>query len=179
MSPTTAPSAFGSEILLIFVGHSDDGAAEAYVIKELELKLQAELAKLRRANPAIRYQHVKVWEWGEDASHLIGGQAVIVTPELERADVAVFPFKERVGRVTWQEMEYVREKDCAIVLAFFPQSPPDAARMRDRTVVKNWSELLDKKDELSKDWTARDSKSVRPIEDYKDGQHLREIALDA
>src|SRR5262245_17884502 len=99
------PSNYGADTLLVFVGYSADGAAAADAVVALEPDLQKELDKLRRVNPHIPFARVKVWKWANDAAAVVGGQAAVVTPELERANVAVFVFNERVGRVTWEELD--------------------------------------------------------------------------
>src|SRR5512147_2971746 len=102
---------FHDNVLLIFVGHSSDAAAEARAIVELEGKLQRDLEDFLIAkNNDCRFSTLRIWEWTSDASAKLGGQAVVVTPELERADIAVFVFKDRVGEVTWLELQECRER---------------------------------------------------------------------
>lgn len=109
----------------------------------------------------------------------MGGQDAVVTPEIKRANAAVFVFNERVGEVTWQELNLVRATIPPIpVLAFFPAKPPADGRMMDEGVAELWSDLLKKKRELSKDWTDPDSKAVTPLPQYNDVKELKGIAFD-
>src|SRR5947208_3546934 len=96
--PPPAASSCEPDVLLIFVGYSSDGAEAAETIVRLEPDLQRELTKLRGVNRGIPFTRVKVWKWENDAAAGVGGQEGVITPELERADIAVFVFNERIGR---------------------------------------------------------------------------------
>jgi hypothetical protein len=176
MKPPRSPSKFGPEVLLIFVGHSEDANEEAEAVRNMELELQRELEPLRRvAFNSTGFTTVRVWKWRYDAPPGVGGQDQVVSPDLDRANIAIFVFKERIGRVTWNELDRCRNrKDSPIpVLAFFPVNPPDISRMIDPAVVEGWLELLKRKKELTADWTSSDSRSVTPLEDYQDVTSLK------
>jgi tetratricopeptide (TPR) repeat protein len=172
-------STFDQDVLLIFVGFSSDGDAGANAIVSLEPDLQGELDKLKAVKKAIPFNHVKVWKWNNDAHAAIGGQAVVVTPELERANIAVFVFKERIGRVTWLELDFARNRNPPIpVLVFFPSKPPTDDRMMEDDVAEQWLDLLKKKKELIAGWTDADSKAVIPLPTYSDVGRLRNVARE-
>jgi class 3 adenylate cyclase len=169
------------EELLIFVGYSDDARGEAVAIRALEPTLQDLLKRLNLvASQRTKYRDLKVFNWAYDADLVVGGQASAISPHLERAAVAVFVFKERVGLVTWRELEECRSRDAQKripVIALFPQDPPQATRMNSVEVVDAWSNLLKKKRELTEDWSEENSRSITPVEPYRDVEHLKEILL--
>ena len=144
----------------------------------LEGDLQRELERLllvqQQKGP---YATLWMWKWALDAAPLVGGQDRVITPELDRANIAVFVFKERVGKVTWQELERCRtsQTDPIPLIVVFPDQPPELSRMKDLQTVNNWAELVARKTELTADWTKEDSRSVTPAPDYRDLQHLKEI----
>src|SRR5215212_1923347 len=98
--------------LLIFVGYSDDAKEEALAIRELEPRLQRTLRQLNEvASSRAKYSLLKIFNWEYDAKLGVGGQTFAISPELEHAAVAVFVFKERIGRVTWKELTECRERE--------------------------------------------------------------------
>jgi tetratricopeptide (TPR) repeat protein len=179
MTKPAPASEYGTDVLLIFVGYSSDGSKAADTIVALEGALQKELDKLRRVNSAIPFRRVKIWKWENDAAAAIGGQAAVVTPELQRANAAVFVFKERVGRVTWEELTIARKRAPTIpVLPFFPASSPAGKRMLETKAADDWADLVRKKRELGADWTELDSIAVTPLPVYKKVEHLAELARE-
>lgn len=175
------PSKFGPEVLLIFIGHSNDADEEAQAIRNLERELGRELERLQAVtNGTLPFKTVRCWEWNFDTPTRVGGQDAIITPELDRANIALFVFKERVGTVTWTELERSRTRSAQPipVAAFFPASSPESSRMSQESVVVAWLELLQKKRSLAADWTAPDSKSLKPVTDYRDTDHLKKIVLE-
>jgi formylglycine-generating enzyme required for sulfatase activity len=165
--------------LLVFIGYASDARAEAEEVYALEHEVQKELRRLREAQSPIPFASVKFWKWDKDASGEIGGQRVLIDPEIKRAQVAVFVFKDRVGAVTWEEMALCRGADPRkMVMAFFPLQPSDLTKLADHEYMGAWFDLLKKKRELTKDFTAEDSRSVRPCEDYTDLASLKQIALE-
>jgi hypothetical protein len=175
------PSKFGPEVLLIFIGHSDDADAEAEAVLGVERELQSVLEQhLEVTNGSLPFKTVRLWEWNRDAPPRVGGQEQVITPDLDRANVAVFLFKDRIGRVTWTELERCRDRNAPAipVLACFPENSPDGKRLKDPVVVAAWLELLEKKQALTADWTAPGSRSLTPMPDYRDAGHLKEIVLE-
>ncbi len=180
MRPALATK-FGPEVLLIFVGHSDDADGEAQAILDVEHDLQRVLEQhLEVANGSLPFKTVRLWEWNRDARAGVGGQEEVITPIIDRANAAVFLFKERIGPVTWIELERCRNRDAPAitVLAVFPEDPPDGKRMTNHAVVAAWLELLEKKRALTADWTARGSRSLTPMDDYRDRHHLKALVLE-
>ncbi|MCA1568051.1 MAG: hypothetical protein LC803_20885 [Acidobacteria bacterium] len=165
--------------LLIFVGYSDDAKGEAQAVRELEPQLQDTLNRLNEvAASHSKYVFLKIFNWDYDARLGVGGQSYAISPELERAAVTVFVFKERIGRVTWKELTECRErkKENRIpVIAFFSQNHQNPERMNLLEVSEAWSDLLRKKKELTEDWCEDNSRSVTPLETYRDRDHLKQI----
>jgi hypothetical protein len=63
------------DVLVVFVGHSDDASEEAKVICDLRSDLQKELdSRLEVMDAEPPFKKVKVWEWRDDAKPIIGGQ---------------------------------------------------------------------------------------------------------
>jgi|GEM_PF-432636 len=181
MENSEAQTDFGPEVLLIFVGHSDDTKKEAEAIRSVETKLQRELESLLKVIPdSTSFRLIRIWDWNYDAALGVGGQAKSITPYLERANIALFVFKERIGTITWEELlECRRRSEYRIpVIAIFPETPPSSVRFNDLQAVSNWLDLLQKKRELTIDWTLPSSTSLTPIEDYRDGDHLLEIVFN-
>ena len=76
-------SQFGSDVLLIFLGHSDDATAEAEALRDVERDLQRELEQLLRVKDgSTRFATVRLWEWKYDAAARVGGQEQVISPEL-------------------------------------------------------------------------------------------------
>src|SRR5262249_23915400 len=67
MPPHTAP-AHGPDTLLIFVGHSDDGAELTRCIADLGPELQKALDNFRLVNASLPFARVTVWLWEDDAT---------------------------------------------------------------------------------------------------------------
>ena len=167
--------------LLIFVGYGQDAKEQALAVCELKSALQETLKHLNQvASPRSTYSTIDFFNWESDAAVGIGGQSFAVTPHLERAAIAVFVFKERVGPVTWEELNNCRSRPIERripTFALFPNEPPAASRLTDREVARSWADLLDRRNELTEDWTDKESQSVTPLEPYRDKQHLKEILM--
>jgi tetratricopeptide (TPR) repeat protein len=167
------------ETLTVFVGHSDDAHEEARAIVQLETELQRQLDIRVEVMADARFRRIKLWEWTYDARPVVGGQERAVTPYLRTAHVAIFVFKTRVGSVTWEELNQCRaRKDRCAVIALFPARPPAEDQLLDAEGVAAWGELLAKKRELTSDWAMPDSRSVVPVEPYRDIEHLLKIVRE-
>lgn len=173
---------FGPDVLLIFVGHSDDTREEIKAIRNIESKLQRELEGLLKViSDSPTFKVIRIWDWNYDAALGVGGQSTSITPYLRRANIALFVFKERIGTVTWDELlECKNRVEGRIpVIAVFPKTHPDSTRLSDDLqALDNWRELKQKKQELTKDWPALDSTSITPVEDYHDTHHLLDIIFN-
>lgn len=169
----------GAEVLLIFIGHSRDADAEVRKLREAESRLQKELNTLIKAGAnASGVRVVQFWEHIEDASNWPGSQASIIDPYVDRADIAIFVFKDRIGFQTWRELEYCRESEKQkIVLAFFSREPPGRQDLFDRKRVEDWLELLARRDCLTEAWSDSDVRSIRPI-DYCGASGLQQIGVE-
>ncbi len=166
-------SRYGPEVLLIFVGSSSDAEECAGAVVALENELQSQLDVARRLNSDIPYTRLKVWCWINDLAPAVGGQASLVTPELDRADIAVFVFKERVGKGTWEELTYIRKQRPTIpTLVFFPEQPPDLDKICELQFAEEWVEMLKKKADLTTNWMDPLTNCVSPLPNYKDRAHL-------
>ena len=155
----------------IFIGFSDDAKAEAEKVYALEKHLQkrfkhsTEIAK-------VPFRSLKMFLWTYDAKLGLGGQETAITPDLAKSQIAVFVFKLRIGSITWKELEYCRQNNIPI-LAVFPSKYPNPESLNtDIPKVSDWLNLLKKKRSLTKDWASKDSKSVTPIKEYNDAEHL-------
>jgi tetratricopeptide (TPR) repeat protein len=174
----TASENFGPEVLLIFIGHSSDADAFADEIYDLGGELQHLLDQHLSVYPKIPFKTVRTWEWRKDALPLVGGQDQVVAAALNRANITVFVFKDRIGSVSWSELDQSRNRDNPPipVLAFFPTDSP--TNLYDEDAAAKWLELLRKRGELVKDWSEPKSKALRPMERYKDVAHLRTLAKE-
>ena len=173
---------FPSDELLIFIGHSDDASVEAEAIWELQAKITEKFKLLLNANGHhSSYRSVKFWKWQYDAAALIGGQDVVVNPELDRASIALFVFRERVGRVTREELDRVRGKrkeDRIRILVFFPKQPFEPEKLADDVYAEDWAKLMKYKKELTSDWNEPDSYSVTPCCAYTNKEDLLGMVRD-
>ena len=103
MSSDTQKSSpeFPSHELLIFIGHSDDASVEANAILELQSEIEKDFRLLRKPiGDRSPFRSIRLWEWTLDALATTGGQEAVVTPALDRAQIALFVFRERaeIGR---------------------------------------------------------------------------------
>ncbi len=167
MEIQSAERYYGQDELLIFVGHADDAHREAAAVKKLEERIQSLLIELNRMTKklgAFRTVHVYLWEI--DALPLVGGQETSIQPDLDRANIGLFVFRNRVGKVTWQELNRFRdrEEDAVTVLAAFPRIPPDPQLLGRDPAPMLWADLVTKRDSLTADWAAKKSKSVTPLQ---------------
>lgn len=174
---------FADDVLLIFVGHSDDASSEANAIVDLEATLRRDFqGMLKTGGHRAPFRSLALWEWTYDASTATGGQEAVVTPALGRAQIAIFVFKERVGKVTWQELEQARNRSKEAggvhVLAIFPEDPPGAEKLRNTQAATEWATLLQRQEDLTADWTASVSRSITPLTKYQDLDHLKSIVRD-
>ena len=173
-----ASQKLGPEVLLIFLGHSSDADILADAIYDLERELQRLLDQHLSVSKDLPFKSVRIWEWRKDGLPVVGGQDKVVADAIMRANIAVFVFKERIGTVSWDELNKSRNKEDPTipVLAFFPiDSPPD---LNDVERIAKWLELVKKRNELVKDWSDPNSKSLRPMEKYKDAAHLTTLATE-
>lgn len=178
MSPNLY-SELGPEYLVIFIGYSGDASKEADVLASLEPLLLKELDKVRLVNDNITFGRIKLWKWDSDAWITKGGQDATITPILKRADIAVFVFNERVGKVAWQEVKYAITRNPAIpVLPFFNANPPSQDRMMTETVAEQWLDLLRKSKSLTEGWTEPGNNAIPPLPKYKSLPHLGKLAAE-
>jgi hypothetical protein len=176
---------FPPDELLIFIGHSDDASAEANAIRELQSEIEKDFRLLLKSTGhRSLFRRIRLWEWTFDALALLGDQERAVTPALDRAQITIFVFRERVGTVTWQELEKARKGNREInhyILAFFPETSPFQAKYPNAQaklqVARDWTTLLERQEELTKDWTNLESCSVTPSL-YQDTEHLKTIVRD-
>ncbi len=179
-------SEFPPDELLIFIGHSDDASAEANAILELQSEIDKDFRLLLKSNGHRSvFKRIRLWEWTLDALALPGGQERAVTPALDRAQIALFVFRERVGEVTWQELEKARKgsiKKNLHILALFPETFPLQAKYPNSQAKlqasRNWTKLLEHQEELTKEWTNPNSCSVTPTPTYQDAEELKTIVRD-
>ncbi len=164
--------------LVVFIGHSDDAREEAEVVKGLESALQAELKSKTELVDEPPFKSVKVWEWSRDAGGRPGGQGELIDPVIDGAHFGVFVFKERIGRITREELDRCRGDRRVPVYAIFPAAPPDPAKLIEEQAARDWAELLGYKRELTRDWDDPDGLAVRPLDDYHDTDELKQIVLD-
>ena len=173
-----ASQKLGPEVLLVFLGHSSDADALADAIYDLERDLQRILDEHLSVSAEILFKSVRIWEWRKDGLPVVGGQDQVVADAIKRANIAVFVFKERIGSVSWDELNQSRNKENPTipVLAFFPtDSPPD---LNDEDRIAKWLDQVKKRSELVKDWSAPNSKALRLIDKYKDAAHLTTLAVE-
>ena len=163
--------------LLIFLGHSYDTFTAALEVKKLENLITDELRYLDEViNFSLPFRRVKIYEWFEDSKINIGGQKKNIDPTIDRSNIAIFIFQDRVGEVTWEELERCRTQEKPTI-AIFSKQPGNQNIWNDKDKLSNWITLLAKKDKLVEDWTSDVSKSIRPVTDYKDVEELKAIIL--
>jgi DNA-binding NtrC family response regulator len=166
--------------LIVFVGYSSDAKDEALAVCELEPYLRDILKGLNHAaGERSRYSHLEVFNWESDSEVGVGGQEFAISPHLREAAIAIFVFKGRVGKVTRQEIESIRNRprDARVpTFAMFTDTPPDRKSMTDPKVARAWADVLDFREQLTVDWDAGvESKSVTPLQPYRDRDHLKEL----
>ena len=178
----SSTSEFPEDAFLIFIGHSDDATTEAHAIYDLHGRLEKDFRTFLKTNHESPFKSLMLWEWRIDASSKPGGQNAVVTPVLNRAQIIIFVFKERVGTVTSEEIENARElsKNTRInILAFFPAYHPESSKLNNKIGARDWANLQELQDKLTKDWSVEDSTSVTPcLPLYADIDDLKNIALD-
>ncbi len=169
----------GTEVLLVFVGHAEDAVNESQAIKSLESEFQILLDQRLEVLEVKPFLRVKIFEWKEDAKATPTGQNGLIRPYLERAQLAIFVFRQRIGEVTWQELEqFCKRPDPRPVMAVFPQDPQLGAGVNDVGVLTEWLALVKKRDELTAGWTDPAARPVRPLEKYNGIEDLKRIVRD-
>lgn len=107
--------------LLVFVGYANDAEQQARCVKSVQTELQTELNHRLGAGKQTTtpFASVEVYLWGSHAPRQTGGQSLIDSA-IDRANMAVFVFKNRVGAVTWQELDRCRgwSKPCVEIGLF-------------------------------------------------------------
>lgn len=168
-----------SEELLIFLGYSEDAKEQAQAAHEIEAHLQATLRRLNQITaPRTIYTTLKVWSWTCDAVSDTGENSFAAPAYLQHVGIAVFIFKERVGRSIWGVLRECREREGRIpIIALFPQNPPGPAQMASFEGAGAWLDLLRKKKELTENWASEGSGSLITTELYRDQEHLKQILL--
>lgn len=174
--------AYPEDVLLIFIGHSDDANDEAEAILGLQTELERKFRDfLALQGEHSRFRSLRVWEWNNDASSKPGGQQTVVAPVLSQARIALFVFNARIGPVTWDEIKYMQERsrhDNLRIIALFSAKPPESLDLSKKNDLSQWNEVVDKRDELTLYWTNPDIPSVTPLDRYRDMEHLKSIALE-
>ena len=167
--------------LLIFVGYSKDADAEAGCIRDLEKELQGRLDTYNSVSERdTAYDRIKIFTWKDDARPGIGGQEYAIAPFLDKAAIAVFIFKSRIGSGAWVELDSLRARQSnerIPVLTLFPATPPQSviSGLGNKEIALAWSDLVVKKESLTAGWLERDSRAVTPCEDYRDAAHLQDL----
>jgi len=171
---------YSDDVLLIFIGYACDAQKEVSAVTELKQDLQKHLNHLNRVSPAKYHHTVEFFTWEEDADSGVGGQKKKIDKYLKRADIAIFIFKNRVGKVTWEELEELRNNDQKEIpiIASFPATPSSDFDFNEIEVIEGWEDLLKKKSSLTQDWTGEESCSITPIVSYENTEHLKEIVLE-
>lgn len=162
--------------LLIFIGHSSDATKEVEAIYSLEGEFQKFLRRHVK-NLDCTTSSIKMFIWENDANLGIGGQKFAINPYLENADIALFIFKERIGKVTWEELQYCKENQVRTI-AIFPASPPYPERLNEEIYVDQWMDLIKKKKSLTEDWSSENSSSITPVDPYVDIEDLKGIVRE-
>jgi hypothetical protein len=168
-----------SDELIVFLGHSDDALTEASIIYKLQSRLQDELDVFRRINPKIPFSKIKIWEWAENASSRRGGQKLKIDPIINQAQIALFIFKDRIGEVTWEEIQKFRNMErTPWIITIFPKSP-EIERINEPEYAKRWATLLSKKKELTKGWgnAVSSAITVRKTDEYGNHAELENIVF--
>ena len=177
---------FPPDELLIFIGHSDDASAEAQAIVELQSEIEMEFELLRKVSDGRSpFRRIRLWEWSIDERATTADQEAVVTPALDHAHIAIFVFRDRVGKVTWQKLEKARKGSPATqpyVFAFFPETPPlrethpnDQAKEQ---AARDWATLMKRKEELTRAWTNPYSTAVTPCPTYQDSEGLKTVVRE-
>lgn len=166
----------GPEVLLIFLGYSEDARQEAGVLCDLQQELEDYLETLVGIAPQTTpLQKIKFWTWERDGKALVGGQEAVVSRFLERANLSGFVFKGRVGSVTRDEVaRFQLTHPGGLLLGFFPKQPPPGMDRGDTS--RAWDELVHWRDSLTEDWTDPSGAAVKPIDRYEDHEHLHLVA---
>jgi predicted HTH transcriptional regulator/tetratricopeptide (TPR) repeat protein len=171
--------------LKIFLGHSKDAISEAKAILNLESVIQKELNRLQEVMVGIpnRYSQVKIWQWNADAKPNVGGQKITVSPNLDIADISVFIFKNKVGNVTWEELDRYRNNSNTRnantrIIALFPEEPPPADIICTPDGAQNWANLKKREIELTENWNKECSNSITPAPRYKDILDIENILIE-
>jgi hypothetical protein len=167
---------YPDDVLLIFVGYADDAKKEANSICRLKQELQEDLDRINR-HSSSSFTRVEIFDWKDDANLGVGGQEYAIDPYLERANIGIFVFKQRVGEVTWKELDKYRMNtdNRKPVFAIFPKDPYVGVHASQRDVSATIWNLEDKQRILTEDWAEKNSKSVTPVEPYEDIPHLKKI----
>jgi len=154
----------------IFIGYSQDAKEEVIAIKKLESLFNKELRRiLKNANTEVGY--LKLFSWEEDSLVGAGGQEYSISPFLEKSALALFIFKERIGKTTWNELQFCLKKKIRPIV-IFPAAPTNPASLANIENAEAWTNLLQKKKSLTEDWENPMSNSITPVDDYTDMESL-------
>lgn len=162
--------------IIIFIGYSIDAKKEANLIHGLEGHFQRAIRRFNH-NQDYDFSSLRMFLWEIDAPIAVGGQQRVINPDLNNASIAIFVFKHRIGTVTWQELQDCRERKIPII-CLFPKNPPPYEELNKLDVVKEWNNLLTKKQQLTDGWNKENSQAITPVEDYNDNPHLLSILKD-
>jgi len=166
--------------LLVIVRYSDDAAEEALSIIELESILQEKFSEIYHSiGSRSSFSSLRLFSWIFDMSSNLGGKEGVVPQFLDRTSITIFVFKERVGVVSWAELEKVR-KCCRAngihILIFFPTNPPE--NLKTYQAASDWAMLLKRQDDLTMIMKEDDSKSLISLSKYQDRKSLQIIVVE-
>ena len=171
-----------TDVLLIFVGHSNDADLAAAQVKQLEAQVQRRLDHIDTVtNGAQRFRRVKIYEWDMDAPAFVDGQKQI-DRTIDQTHIGVFVFQDRVGAVTEEEMRRCQERKIPVIAVFAAnpsfkiESGDDAVRYA--KAFSKWQTLQAFKRGLPQTWTDENSNAIRPQEEFRTIQDLERIVLD-
>jgi hypothetical protein len=175
MNPPEAHPVNIDKQLNIFIGHADDADQEALLLFSIEGELKNEFEN----KPHFKFETIKFWEHKKDLSCMVGNQHTLIEPQLEKSLIAVFVFKDRIGDVTWSELQsFLQLSQPRWVITLFRKKPSDEKKLNDPNYINEWSTLLNRKRELTLKWDVEGTTNVRQVEEYTSPNHLKLIALD-
>ncbi|MEM7253285.1 MAG: SUMF1/EgtB/PvdO family nonheme iron enzyme [Pseudomonadota bacterium] len=162
--------------LAIFIGHSGDASEEAKSLFGLRSELDTWFKDQPRQHDGdFPFERLTVYEWEEEMSARTGGQKHI-DAQIDEALVGVFVFRASVGEGTRRELDRMLNRAGPVkphLLCCFPEAP---ASSYDKSARAAWDAVCDLREALE-DWAAAGEHATKPLANYRDVAHLKQIVL--
>lgn len=169
------------KVFKIFLCYANDAKEQIKLIKKLEKDINDYIVKeVNIFNQSPLFSYCNIFEWKNNVPLTTGGQSKKINPYINDADLLIFIFKSRIGKVTQDEVDLARKLNKNII-CLFPNIniSTEIIKREGNSFFQKFAELEEYKKSLTKDWNDKNllSISITPVNEY-DNENLKENTLN-